>query len=122
MSALQNDGVSEAGWVLWELASPLPSRVQKAPPAAGRHALPPAAAAGCALLPSHCCCRRRCPLDVLPCTYLPTSHPPLLPAEWPVLHEGDGGREVHALHVALTRAGYYPSGTAWYRPVLLGIT
>ncbi|KAL4419502.1 hypothetical protein ABPG77_002288 [Micractinium sp. CCAP 211/92] len=29
--------------------------------------------------------------------------------DWPVLHEGDGGREVHALHVALTRAGYYPS-------------
>lgn len=29
--------------------------------------------------------------------------------EWPVLHEGDGGREVHALHVALTRAGFYPS-------------
>lgn len=33
-----------------------------------------------------------------------------LDADWPVLHEGDGGREVHALHVALERAGFYPSG------------
>ncbi|KAI3437857.1 hypothetical protein D9Q98_000303 [Chlorella vulgaris] len=29
--------------------------------------------------------------------------------DWPVLHEGDGGREVHALQVALERAGFYPS-------------
>jgi len=28
--------------------------------------------------------------------------------KWPVLMEGDGGREVHALHVVLTREGYYP--------------
>lgn len=34
----------------------------------------------------------------------------VLCAEWPVLMDGDGGREVHALHVALERAGYYPSG------------
>lgn len=27
---------------------------------------------------------------------------------WPVLMEGDGGREVHALHVALQEHGYYP--------------
>lgn len=39
-------------------------------------------------------------------------HPPtaICTAAWPVLHEGDGGREVHALQVALERAGYYPSG------------
>lgn len=38
------------------------------------------------------------------------SLPPAANAAWPVLHEGDGGREVHALHVALQQAGYYPSG------------
>ncbi|PSC70776.1 peptidoglycan binding [Micractinium conductrix] len=29
--------------------------------------------------------------------------------EWPILLEGDGGREVHSLHIALQRAGYYCS-------------
>ena len=28
--------------------------------------------------------------------------------EWPVLLEGDGGKEVHALHVLLENAGYWP--------------
>ncbi|KAK9839516.1 hypothetical protein WJX81_006803 [Elliptochloris bilobata] len=29
-----------------------------------------------------------------------------LAAKWPILREGDGGREVHSLHIALSRAGF----------------
>ena len=35
-----------------------------------------------------------------------------------MLHEGDGGREVHALHVALQRAGFYPSGAVRACPAM----
>lgn len=37
-------------------------------------------------------------------------------SEWPSLMEGDGGREVHVLHVALTEAGYHPGedDTVWW--------
>lgn len=28
--------------------------------------------------------------------------------KWPTLHEGDGGRFVHAMHVVLEKAGYWP--------------
>ena len=46
---------------------------------------------------------------------MPVSPATPAPAAWPVLHEGDGGREVHALQVALQKAGYYPGGepAAW---------
>lgn len=73
-----------------------------------RRSVAPRALAMAAPIPGH---RARC-LD----------HPPLptgAPAEWPVLHEGDGGREVHALHVALTRAGFYPSGELQPAPSFL---
>jgi len=37
--------------------------------------------------------------------------------EWPVLLEGDGGKEVHALHVLLENAGYWPGedDTMWWQ-------
>lgn len=46
----------------------------------------------------------------------PTATPAAAPAhgprqvieKWPTLHEGDGGRFVHALHVLLERAGCWP--------------
>ncbi len=55
------------------------------------------------------------PLAALSCVCLPdclTAPAPTCPspADWPVLHEGDGGRAVHAMHVALEKAGFYPSG------------
>jgi hypothetical protein len=45
---------------------------------------------------------------------IPTNCDVWMCADWPVLHEGDGGREVHALQVALERAGFYPSGVCLF--------
>ena len=47
---------------------------------------------------------------------VPSAPPPAPPAhgprqaidKWPALHEGDGGRFVHAMHVLLERAGCWP--------------
>lgn len=45
------------------------------------------------------------------------THGGAIPTKWPVLIEGDGGREVHALHVALEGAGFSAGedDTQWWQ-------